>query len=149
MNKSSRAHSVSGVFTFTLLGIFAVLSALMVLLGADFYRTHSESVTSLGDERILTAYMRSALRQADTEDAVRVEEIDGIQTVSIRSEYDGEVYYTRYYSYDGSLWEWFSSQSRAFKPSDGEVICACGKMEAAREDGLLHVTVERTDGTFV
>ena len=146
MNKSSSQHAVTGVFTFTLLGIFALLSALLVLLGARFFQSHSERVTLAGDERILSSYMRSALRQADTLDGVRVEDADGICVVSIRSEYGGEIYYTRYYCYEGYLREWFSSESHAFRPSDGDVICACADMQAVREGNLLRVTLEDTGG---
>ena len=37
----TKSHSISGAFVFTLLGAFAVFSMLLVVLGAQAYRTTS------------------------------------------------------------------------------------------------------------
>ena len=41
----TKSHSISGAFVFTLLGAFAVFSMLLVVLGAQAYRTTVDGAT--------------------------------------------------------------------------------------------------------
>ena len=52
-------HSVQGVFVFVLLGLFALMATLVVLLGAQMYRGIVDMSTNNANERILTSYVRS------------------------------------------------------------------------------------------
>ena len=45
MSKSGPSHAISGVFVFLLLGIFAVFSTVMVLLGARAYKGAADRLT--------------------------------------------------------------------------------------------------------
>ena len=52
---------MQGVFVFVLLGLFAVMSTLMVLLGAQMYRNTVDKTTENNEGRVLTAYVRGRL----------------------------------------------------------------------------------------
>ena len=68
-------HSMQGVFVFVLLGLFALMSTLMVLLGAQMYHNTVDLSTANNDGRVLSAYVRSMVRAEDAAQAVTVESI--------------------------------------------------------------------------
>ena len=141
MKKSAPSHTISGVFVFLLLGIFAVFSTIMVLLGAKAYRNTAERADAHNAARLSTAYVRSMIRSDDEENAVSTEDVDGIPTVTLRNVYDGEAYITRIYVYEGMLREWFTSADLDFEPENGEAVCPADEMTAELNGSLLTVRV--------
>lgn len=133
------SHAILGVFVFLLLGIFAVLSTVMVMMGVKAYKNTVEQLETHNGARIAPAYMRSMVRADDERNVVSVEEIAGVTAVTMRNEYDDEAYVTRIYCCDGRLYEWFSDAENAFVPEEGEAVCACGGMTAVIADGLLSI----------
>ncbi len=140
-------HEISGVFVFLLLGVFAVFATVTVLLGAGAYKRISERSGADSNGRLATAYLRSMLRAKDEEGALRIEEIGGVETLALRSLYDGEEFWTHIYVHDGMLRELFAGEETDFEPGRGETVCAAEDMTASLEDGLLTVRVE-TDGVW-
>ena len=139
--KKSPNHSISGVFVFLLLGIFAVFSTVMVLLGARAYKSTSERTTTHNDVRIASAYLRSMVRSGDQDGAVLVEDIDGVRSVTLVNVYDEDTYYTRLYAYGGTLRELFTEAELGFSPENGEPVCAADTMNAEIRDGILNVQI--------
>ena len=135
-------HSISGVFVFLLLGIFAVFATIMVLLGAKVYRGVTERGNAHLAERVGPAYLRSMLRSTDETGSIRLEELDGVQTISLINVYDGEEYATRMYVYDGMLYEWFTEASAPFNPESGDSVCAADSMTVEAENGLLTIHLQ-------
>lgn len=130
-------HSMQGVFVFVLLGLFAVMSTLMVLLGAQMYRNTVDNSTANNEGRVLSAYVRSMIRAEDTSDAIEIGEYDGVKTLAMREDLDGETYVTWLYCYDGHMYEWFTSDDGRFSPESGTAICQAQRFEPRLEDGLL------------
>ena len=58
----TKSHSISGAFVFTLLGAFAVFSMLLVVLGAQAYRTTVDGASAHTRKRIAAAFVRNAVR---------------------------------------------------------------------------------------
>ena len=114
------SHAVSGLFVFLLLGIFAVFSTVMVLLGVKAYRSAVERTEAHNNARISSAYIRSMLRADDEKGVFSIEHCEGIvaeeageksvtvEALSLLNNYDGEEYITRIYTYGGFLREWFT-----------------------------------------
>ena len=127
----NRHHSMPGVFVFVLLGLFAVLSTLMVLLGAQLYRATVEHADVSSAQRILTSYVRTMTRGQDHENAVSVEEIDGVKTLAFREDIDGDAYVTRIYPYEGQL---------------RELICPAEEFDPEIRDDLLTVRMMNGEG---
>ena len=140
-DSSSRSHPISGVFVFLLLGIFAMFSTVLVMLGAKAYRGTVEQMDAHNKSRIAPAYVRSMLRADDETGGVSVREEAGLTTVTMYNNYDGDEYLTRIYCYDGTLREWFSDADREFVPDDGETVCPCDGLTAEVNDGLLTVNL--------
>lgn len=141
---SRTEHSMQGAFIFVLLGLFALMSTLMVLLGAQMYRATVESTEHNNEGRLLSAYVRSMVRAQDSGAAVEITQENGVHVLRLIENYDGDEYITRLYQYDGNLYEYFTGAENAFAPGDGTVICAANRMYA-RMDGQLLI-VNMTDG---
>lgn len=141
MRKGTQSHAISGVFVFLLLGIFAVLSTVMVLMAAKAYRGTVDRSENNNRSRIASNYIRTMLRADDQAEVLRIEELEGVQTITMLNDYDGEGYVTRLYVYDGQLREWFSATDLEFSPQNGETVCAAEAMRAEFTDGLLTVFI--------
>ena len=138
------SHVISGVFVFLLLGLFAVFSTVMVLMGAKAYKGTADRAAEHNAQRIAGAYVRSMIRAEDAADAMETGEYDGVKTLAMREDLDGEVYVTWLYCYDGQLYEWFTSDDGYFNPESGTAICPAQRFEPRLENGLL--TVDMTNG---
>ena len=143
-NRKMVTHSMQGVFVFVLLGIFAVMSTLMVLLGAQMYRNTVDHATANNEDRVLGAYVRSMIRAEDGADDVAVEEFDGTKVLALNESIEGENYVTWLYCYEGQLYEQYTSAGHDFEPQSGSAICPAQSFEPKISDGLL--TVDMTDG---
>ena len=137
-------HSMQGVFIFVLLGMFAVMSTLMVLLCAQMYRATVDNSHLNSQERLLSAYVRSMVRAQDNGGTIEIGEEEGIPVLRMKEVYDDEVYVTRLYQHEGSLYELFNDEAQAFNPNDGTAICDAGSFRASMNGQLL--TVNMTDG---
>ena len=133
-------HAISGVFVFLLLGIFAIFSTIMVVMGAKAYRGMVEKADVHNSIRVASSYIRTMLRSNDEIGVLRVEDVNGIQTITMENDY-GDIYVTRIYLYDGKLREWFALAEIPFEPANGETVCSLDTMQAELKDGLLHVVV--------
>ena len=78
----TKSHSISGAFVFTLLGAFAVFSMLLVVLGAQAYRTTVDGASAHTRKRIAAAFVRNAVRAQDERGAIAVEDRDGLPVLA-------------------------------------------------------------------
>lgn len=137
-------HSMQGVFVFVLLGLFAVMSTLMVLLGAQMYRNTVDQTTANNEGRILKAYVRSMVRAEDAAQTVSIEQ-HGDVTALAMYEHDDEPGHVVYiYQHEGSLYEWYTSVGWDFDPEEGTPICEAQRFEPVLEGSLL--TMNMADG---
>ncbi len=157
MKQKLSSHAVSGLFVFLLLGVFAVFSTVMVLLGVKAYRGAVERTEAHNASRISSAYIRSMLRADDETGAFSAESCEGsvgepgaeetvtVNALTLRNDY-GEEYITRIYVYNGFLREWFTRASEPFRPDQGEVVCPVDEMTVESNGSLLTVHL-RTGNT--
>ena len=138
-NRKMVTHSMQGAFVFVLLGLFAVMSTLMVLLGAQMYRNTVDHTAANNEGRVLSAYVRSMIRAEDGAQAVAVENYDGVQALALREEIEGEEYVTWLYCHEGQLYEQFTGAGRDFVPQSGTVICPAKRFTPVLNGSLLTV----------
>ena len=137
-------HGMQGAFIFVLLGLFALMSTLMVLLGAQMYHATVDRSQYNNANRVMGAYVRSMVRSLDSGE-VSVEEPGGIPAVALKETWEGEQYVTWIYQYDGALYEQYTDMEDEFNPERGTEICPANSLSAELEDGLL--TVHLTNGS--
>lgn len=138
-------HSMQGVFVFVLLGLFALMTTLIVLLGAQMYRSTVAHSGENNEYRVLSAYVRSMIRAEDSSAAMSVEDHDGVTALAMRETIEGEEYVTWIYEYEGSLYELFTSRDEDFAPQAGTPVCPAKSFDAEIQGSL--VTVRMTDGS--
>ena len=136
-------HGMQGVFVFVLLGLFAVMSTLMVLLGAQMYRNTVDHAAHNNEDRVLGAYVRSMIRAGDSAGTIKIEDHDGVTALAMYDEFEGESYVTWLYCHEGRLYEQFTSRDDDFVPDSGTEICGAESFEPEFEGDLL--TVRMTD----
>ena len=148
MSKRSKSisHSMQGVFVFVLLGLFALMSTLMVLLGAQMYRGTVEKATENGENRLLGAYVRSMIRAEDAAQSVKIETYGETTALALYEDIDDEPYVTWIYLYDGNLYEQFTSADNDFDPESGTEIGPATQFAPQLKDGLLLAFI--TDGEY-
>lgn len=129
------------------LALMAVCLLLVLLTGAGRYR----SMTLRGGEsfasRTAALYLTTRIRQADRQEAVRVEDFDGAQALSLREQIGESWYVTRVYCYDGWLRELFTAESGDFSPEDGEKLMELSALSFSLEEGLLTAELTQPDGS--
>ena len=139
-------HSMQGVFVFVLLGLFALMSTLMVLLGAQMYHNTVDLSTMNNEGRVLSAYVRSMVRAQDASQAVTVEEYDGIPVLTMRETLDVGGFVTMLYCYEDHLYEWYTSEGNDFTPASGTAICPAFSFVPSLNNGLLTVDMTNAKG---
>ncbi len=137
-------HGMQGAFIFVLLGLFALMSTLMVLLGAQMYHATVDRSEYNNVNRVMGAYVRSMIRSLDSGE-VSVEEPGGIPAVALKETWEGEQYVTWIYQYDGALYEQYTDMEDEFNPERGTEICPANSLSAELEDGLLTVRLTNRD----
>jgi hypothetical protein len=142
-------HSISGVFIFLLLGLFALFATLAVVLSAKAYRNSEERSEAHNEYRLLSSYVRSMVRAEDGPASFRVEKTEGVTTLTMEENYDGDRYLTRLYCSGGKLREWFSDAENPFVPEDGEPVCDAEDFYALIKDRLLSVGLKSRSGGWV
>ena len=146
MRRKGSSHAISGAFVFLLLGVFAVISTLLVLLCAQAYRNTVDQTALHRDERIIQSFIRNTLRGEDAEGAFGTVNLDGVDALTIVSDFDGDFYVRYLYCYEGVLRDLFIGEEDAFNPEFGEEICPAGSFTASLSDGLVMVEMTDTDG---
>ena len=139
-------HAITGVFTFLLLGLFAVFSTVTVVMGAGAYRSISARAERDSSDRLASAYLRSMLRARDEAGSLRLAEEDGMQTLILRTVYGSDEYWTRIYVHEGELKELFCEADLPFEPENGETVCPAEELDAELEGDLLTVRVLTENG---
>jgi len=150
-------RSISGVFVFLLIGMYALFSLLLVLIGAGVYQRITDTAETNAQVRTSLSYIASKVRAGDEAGAVAVERIDGVAVLAFGQSYDGELYITRiYYLADeegqgGALYEMAMLDDG--EPVDledlwgGDPITEISAFDVRLADGGLELSVTMPDGT--
>ena len=141
MRKQKVQHRMQGAFVFVLLGLFAILATLLVLLGAQMYRNVTQRADQGNSNRVLGSYVRSMIRAEDAGESVSIEDHDGIATLTMHEMIGEDPYVTWIYAYDGVLCEQFTRAERPFKPEAGTKLVAVNSFEPEIEGSMVTVRI--------
>ena len=145
-SRREQSHAIAGVFVFLLLGIFAVFSTMLVLFGAQAYRTTMERSQEHEADRTLYAYVLNTLRGDDCAGTIGLHSEDGIDMVTVAYDYGGEMFEKRVYCYDGYLREQLIPVGSEFTPSAGEQVCEASNFRAEMSGGMITIELTGADG---
>ena len=141
-----RGHTIAGVFVYLLLGVFEVVSTMLVLVGAQAYRATTEHAEAHNPDRTLYAYMLNSLRGDDNAGTIELRSEEGIDLLAVSYDYGWEVLEKRIYCYDGYLRELLTSPEYEFVPGNGEQICEAETFRAQLSGDLITIELTCADG---
>ena len=107
------------VFALLLYGLFALLSLLLVLIGAQVYRSIVRQTEARSDTRASLSYVANKIRSAEE---ARLETREGVPVLVLPEQAGEQTYETLIYFYDGLLRELFQREEDAFLPANGEEL---------------------------
>lgn len=140
MTQRTHSHPVSGLSILSLIGLFALLCLLTVVLSLQAFEGITADVTQQGNRRLAASYLQNRIRSCDAQNAISVTEKEGIPCLQLRQ---GDLY-SLIYVQDGQLMEQLWDETDAFDPTLGEAIAPAQSLEATLSSGLLILSL--TDG---
>lgn len=143
-------RSVSSLFVYMLIGMFALFSLLLVLIGAGAYQGIVRDEEHTAQVRTSLSYIASKVRAGDATGAVFVEEYQGTSVLALRQ--DAESAITRIYCLPGDqdvepgLYELFTDAEEEPNLEDGQRIADVTAFEARQVDGGIEIGVTTAMG---
>ena len=147
---SRSRHSVSGLFVFLLIGMYALFSLMLVLIGVKVYRNVVQSTERNAELRTTIGYISGRVRATDGH--VELREEDGYTVMCIGNALGEADYETRIYYMDkdgedrDGLYEQVVDGSEPFDPEMGELITEIGGFDMKSEGDMIVLTLTTKEG---
>lgn len=138
--------ALQGGFTFALLSCFAVLSLLIVLLGANVYRSVETASGRNETARTALSYIAGKVRSFDAKDMIRVDALPEGDVLVLGGLYGGVRYDTYIYESGGYLCECFARADRGLDKNLGDSLVESYGFSADLADGDLTVSIKDQTG---
>ena len=137
---------VRGVFVFALLAAFALLSLIVVVVGARSYRMINDTAEQAFVSRTGMSYLVGKVRGADAAGQFAIRDENGMDVLTLGQTIEGARYVTYIYCDGEHVCEYFAREDLAFSPSYGEQICPANEMRLTLEDHLLTISLMDSNG---
>lgn len=160
MNKQANKTTVTALVPLLLFVIFTACILSVLLTGADVYQKLSNRDQVSFQHRTAVQYLTTRIRQSDTVQMLYVGNFEDTplqtnpnaascsgNTLFLREELGGRIFYTRIYCHDGYLRELFAEEGLNFSPATGEKILEINGLQFTLLDNLLHIDIEYADQT--
>ncbi|MBR6228756.1 MAG: DUF4860 domain-containing protein [Eubacterium sp.] len=150
--KAGQQHNIEGAFVLVLFAVFAITVIAVLALGANSYQRLVGRDNDAYNRRIITSYVAAKIRQSDQVGSVAVggfakaSKDDGVNTLHLYRDIDGDVYDQRIYYYDGHIYEILTIADNNIDPGDGYPILDAQGLEFSMEDGVITVQAKDMDG---
>lgn len=122
--QSEKKHTIDLLFPFALFFVLAASSLIVVLLASRIYQKNIDLSQDNYESRTALSYVCEKVRQSDERGAVSLDTFDGQDALALRQTYNGQLYYTYIYEYDGYLRELFIGDGVSANAADGRPILA-------------------------
>lgn len=140
-------HVVDILFTLALFCIFTASSLIVVLIGANVYKTTVSGMTQNYDMRTSLTYISQKVRQNDIANGVYLSKIGEVDALVLEQRINDKDYQTWIYHDNGSIKELFTPKRDDIKPSDGREIMSVAALKIQRDDnGIFTFTTTDKDG---
>ena len=146
MNENRQRHSISGLFTLILLLLFAFSTLSLVLLRSRIYKNGVSHLNRNYTTRTAVAYVTEKIRQHDEKDSISLTELEGIPSLLLKDNIDGDIFFTYIYFHDGALKELFVRSSMEPSPDMGSRIVVLDDFSVTASPDLEDTLLIRTTG---
>lgn len=136
MKKSS--ENLDGLLSMFVFAVFAACVMLVLVTGAKIYRRVTDRDLQANSERVISRYITTRVRGAESPESVRVREINGTSVLGISELLDGEEYvFYIYLGSDGVIRELYTAADAVLYPDSGEKLIEADSLSFSLENGLL------------
>ena len=141
------AHSIQHVFTFLLIGLFAVMAVLLALSGTRIYREVTVTAAKNSDAQMLLSYIGNKVHAFDAQGQIEIGNENGISTLRLLETVDGKRYVTSLYAFQDAVWERFAPVDQPFEPANATRLTPAASLTfTAAQHSLLQATLVLADG---
>lgn len=146
MRRSDRIHKLDSLFIVLIFSVFAVVSLLLVAIGAGMYQRVVDHLQTNNEVRSSLSYIAGKIRSNDSEGAISIRTMNSVEVLCLKQP-SGSFEVTDYiYYYGGELKEQSLFDGTEFKPENGETIVAVTSFDAERHGNLFTFTVVDRSG---
>ena len=133
---ASSGKQTGNLFSIILIGLFALFSLLVAVMGIQIYQKILSTAESNNQARASLGYVAGKLRTGDEAGMVYLREENGIEVLVIAEDL-GDILETRIYFYDGALWESYEYAEDALDVTYGELIVSLADFSITRRSPTL------------
>lgn len=145
--KKENRHMIDILFVISLFCVFAFSALMLVIIGADIYKSTVTHMEENYTTRTSYAYLSEKIRQKDNLDGISIVQFGDGDALALSEEIADNHYYTYLYLYDGSLRELFSATPESLGPEAGQEIMDCASFSITEvQSGLYLFHLESPDG---
>lgn len=150
--KEGQQHNIEGAFVLVLFAVFAITVIAVLALGANSYQRLVARDNDAYNRRIITSYVTAKVRSVDAVGAVEVggfvdaKRDDGVNTLHLYTEIEGDKYDQRIYFYDGHVYEVLTIVGSNLSPEDGNAILEAKDLKFDMKDGVVSISAVDTEG---
>ena len=144
MMKMTRSSRIDTVFVLIIFCVFAISVLMVLMLGANIYRSMNDISREGYDERTGLSYIWTKVKNNDEEGRIHIGDFHGLSALCFDEEFDWVTYRTMVYFYDGWVYELFSEVGLDFLPEDGAQII---QIDDLRFDELGYGLIRVSSGT--
>ena len=137
---------VRGVFIFALLAAFALLSLIVVVVGARSYRMINDTAEQAFVSRTGMSYLTGKVRGADAAGQLSILNENGMDVLTLGQTIGSERYVTYIYCDGTNVREYFARDDIAFSPDFGETIFGASRMTLSLDNGLMMIEIVDNNG---
>lgn len=145
MHKTNIIHKLDSLFILLIFGVFAVVSLLLVAIGAGMYQRVVDHMQVNNQVRSSLSYVAGKIRSNDVSGAVTLQTVNGLDAICIRQTDENGVSDYIYY-YNGEIKEQSLLDGVTFNPEAGDTIAKVNSFEMEYENGLYTFTAADLSG---
>lgn len=135
-----KRHVVDFLFTLALFCVFAASALLVVIMGANVYKSTVNTMTDNYENRTSLTYIAEKIRQNDTPGSVVISTVEDSPALVLRQQVGDREYQTWIYVYDGNLKEILIASDATLNPESGQTVKEQQSLALEQNGSLLTVT---------
>ncbi len=148
--KQEKRHIVDVLFVLALFAVFALSALILVILGANIYKSTVSSMSRNFESRTASSYIAEKIRQNDVYDSIYIDSLEGHEALVFSKDVYGSVYATYIYFHDGELKELFMRVGSNIGSAPLEAGTTIMKLQDFQpkyiDDNLLAITLVTAEG---
>ena len=138
-----KKHNIDIMFLMVLFLIFTFSAVSVLLMAVNSYKSVVFANESNANLRTATSYIREEVRQHDSDGAIKIGSLDGVDCIQM-SEAEGYSLYI--YEYQGFLMELEAKDGSGVTCDFGNKILEINSMNISEKNGLINVNIVDESG---